>query len=146
MIIDKFNPAVSKSVLLFLAGFVWIIAGTILLYNSYLWLSSKTGYTALPFISFGILFALLIHHLGFLKIVDKNLKRILLMNEKKCIFSFITWKSYITIAIMITGGTLLRHSEIPKLYLAIIYIGIGLALILSSIRYMRFFKQSLQLK
>jgi hypothetical protein len=36
-------------------------------------------------------------------------------------------------------GGLLRHSMIPKKELAILYIGIGLALILSSVRYIRVF-------
>ena len=87
----------------------------------------------------GVVLALLAHHFGFLKIVDKNLERILLMNEKKCLFSFIPWKSYLIIVVMITMGAILRHSVIPKQYLAILYTAIGLALILSSVRYMRVF-------
>ena len=87
----------------------------------------------------GILLALLVHHFGFLKIVDKNLKRILQMNRKRCLFSFIPWKSYLIIVAMVTMGALLRHSMIPKKDLAILYIGIGLALILSSVRYIKVF-------
>jgi energy-converting hydrogenase Eha subunit C len=48
-----------------------------------------------------------------------------------------TWKSYIIVVVMVTMGTLLRHSAIPKIYLSILYIGIGLSLVLSSIRYLR---------
>jgi len=59
------------------------------------------------------------------------------MEGKKCAFSFMTWKSYMIVAVMVTMGTLLRHSAIPKTYLSILYIGIGLSLILSSIRYLR---------
>jgi hypothetical protein len=69
--------------------------------------------------------------------VDKNLDRLLPMQGKKCVFAFITWKSYIIIAVMIALGIFLRHAPIPKPYLAVLYIGIGLALILSSIRYLR---------
>jgi hypothetical protein len=72
-----------------------------------------------------------------LKIVDNNLGRILPMEGKKCIFSFMTWKSYIIVAIMVTMGVLLRHSTIPKPYLSILYTGIGLSLMLSSVRYLR---------
>jgi len=61
------------------------------------------------------------------------------MNEKKGLFAFITGKSYLIIAVMITMGIVLRHSAIPKQYLAILYIGIGLGLILSSVRYIRIF-------
>ena len=68
-----------------------------------------------------------------------DLERILPMDEKKCLFSFIPWKSYLIIVVMITIGAILRHSVIPKQYLAIVYTAIGLALILSSVRYMRVF-------
>jgi len=87
--------------------------------------------------SVGIAAALAIHHFGFLKIVDKNLGRILPMEGKKCIFSFMTWKSYVIEAMMAIMGVLLRHSPIPKTYLSVLYIGIGLSLILSSVRYLR---------
>jgi len=40
---------------------------------------------------------------------------------------------------MITMGAILLHTTIPKHYLAVLYIGIGLALVLSSVRYFRFF-------
>jgi len=60
------------------------------------------------------------------------------MEGRRCIFSFIPWKSYILIIIMIAIGFLLRHSPIPKLYLAVLYTGIGTALILSSVRYLRY--------
>jgi len=134
-----FNPAVTKSVLLFLAGFVWLCVGTMLLVFAYSWLPDAPGTTSFVVYGFGVVVALLVHHLGFLKIVDKNLERILPMVGKKCLFSFITWKSYILIIVMVAMGALLRHSTFPQRYLAILYAGIGLALILSSLRYIRVF-------
>ena len=92
----------------------------------------------------GILLALSIHQFGFLKIVDKNLNRLDQMSGKNCLFSFIPWKSYLIIIVMIALGTLLRHSMIPKKKLAILYIGIGLALILSSVRYIRIFYREIK--
>ena len=97
-----------------------------------------------PLVVIGAVFALLIHHLGFLKIADKNLNRILVMRGKSCLFAFIPWKSYLLIAIMITMGAVLRHSIIPKHYLAVLYIAIGLALVLSSARYIRVFIQEIR--
>ena len=134
---DKYKPAVTKNVLLFLAGFVWTCVGTMLLFRAFSWLSTAPNANSTVCVSAGVVLALLVHHFGFLKIVDKNLKRILPSDDKKCLFSFISWKSYLIIAAMIAMGTMLRHSAIPKQYLAILYIGIGLALILSSVRYMR---------
>ena len=142
--IDLFKPAVTKSVLLLLAGSVWLCVGTMLLVLAHAWLSNAPGTIAIMFFGFGVVLALLVHHFGFLKIVDKNIERILPMVEKKCLFSFISWKSYIIILVMVALGTFLRHSAIPHRFLAILYTGIGLALILSSLRYLRVFLQEIR--
>ena len=135
--IDKIRPAVDKRALIFLSFFIWIVVGTVLLLFAYSWLKASQINSSYLYVSMGVGAALVIHHFGFLKIVDKNLGRILPMEGKKCAFSFMTWKSYIIVAVMVTMGTLLRHSTIPKTYLSILYIGIGLSLVLSSIRYLR---------
>jgi hypothetical protein len=136
---DKIKPAADKRTLIFLSFLVWVTVGMILLLYVYFWLSSPAVNNTYIFIGTGIGLALIIHHFGFLRLVDKNLGRILPMEGKKCIFSFMTWKSYLIVIVMISIGTLLRHSSIPKSYLSILYIGIGLSLILSSIRYLRYF-------
>ena len=131
------KPAVNKRVLLFLAGLMWLSVGTMLLYLSFSWLNASHAHGSFIFAGIGVMVALVVHHFGFLKIVDKNLGRILPMEGSKCVFAFMTWKSYILVAGMMALGALLRHSTLPKPYLSIIYIGIGLALLLSSIRYLR---------
>jgi hypothetical protein len=136
---DIFKPAVTKRVLLFLAGFIWFCVGIMLLVVAYSWLSTAPRTITFTLLGSGVVVALLVHHFGFLKIVDKNIQRILPMVEKKCLFSFISWKSYLMIIIMVAMGACLRRSAIPRPYLAILYTGIGLALILSSLRYIRVF-------
>ena len=135
--IAKIKPAATKEVLLFLAAFMWLGVGTMLLCLSFFWLKAFHVHGSVLYCATGVSAALLVHHFGFLKIVDKNLGRILLMEGKRCVFSFMPWKSYVIVAVMAAMGTLLRHSPIPKTYLSALYIGIGLALILSSIRYLR---------
>ena len=137
--INIYKPAVTKNVLLFLAGIIWVCVGTMLLFLAFSWLAKVSNINIYLFGGAGVVLALLAHHFGFLKIVDKNLERILPMDEKKCLFSFMPWKSYLIIVVMITMGAILRHSMIPKQYLAILYTAIGLALILSSVRYLRIF-------
>jgi hypothetical protein len=137
--INNCKPAVTSHLLLFLAGLVWIFVGITLLFLAFSWLSRTANIDVQLFTITGVILALFVHHLGFLKIADKNLQRILLMHGKNCLFAFIPWKSYLIIAVMITMGAILRHSTIQKQYLAVLYIGIGLALVLSSVRYFRFF-------
>jgi hypothetical protein len=131
--------AVDKSVLVLMAGLMWCGVGVLLVSYAMSWLSSCNGKEQFLFYTAGFLAAMPIHHFGFLRIADKNLNRILSLTEKTSPFSFMTWKSYIIVLIMVSMGIALRHSSIPKRYLSILYNGIGLALFLSGIRYFRFF-------
>jgi hypothetical protein len=137
----KFTPLVDKKILVLLSGLMWCGVGVMLIIFAVSWLSPYNGKEQLFFYLAGFLAAMPIHHFGFLKIADKNLNRLLPLTEKKCLFSFMTWKSYIIVLIMVSMGIALRHSSIPKRYLSILYNGIGLALFLSGIRYFRFFFQ-----
>jgi hypothetical protein len=137
--IKKIILSVDKSILVLLAGLMWCGVGVLLVSYAVSWLSTCNSREQFFFYSAGFLAAMPIHHFGFLKIADKNLNRILFLTEKKSPFSFMTWKSYIIVLIMVSMGIALRHSSIPKRYLSILYNGIGLALFLSGIRYFRFF-------
>jgi len=144
--IQKFNPAVDKKILVLLAGLMWCGVGVMLITFAIKWLSVYEGTGEWIFYLCGFLTAMPIHHFGFLKIADKNLNRLLPLAEKKCVFSFMTWRSYFIVLIMVSLGITLRHSSIPKQYLSILYNGIGLALFLSGVRYMRFFVKLLLTK
>jgi hypothetical protein len=135
----KLNPSVDKSVLVIMAGLMWCGVGVLLVSYAVSWLSSCNSREQFFFYSAGFMAAMPIHHFGFLKIADKNLNRILTFTGKRSPFSFMTWKSYIIVLIMVSMGIALRHSAIPKRYLSILYNGIGLALFLSGVRYFRFF-------
>ena len=136
---NKFIPVVSRKILMLISGIMWLCVGLMLMNYAYSWLVVEQRSTIITFAGAGIALTMITHHFGFLKVADKNLKRILLMEEKVSIFSFITWKSYILVIFMIALGIILRTSAIPKPWLAIVYIGIGMGLFLSSIRYLRYF-------
>lgn len=136
--LQRWKPGVSKTVLLLTAGVVWVGVGVMLNRWAYVWLQDSPG-PALGWrvaIAFGA--ALGVHHWGFLRIVDRNLGRILPMQGRHCFFAFIPWKSYLLTALMIVIGVVLRYSQIPKQHLALLYMAIGTALILSSLRYLRY--------
>lgn len=139
MDLRKFTPVVDKKILIILPGFMWCGVGIMLVCFAVTWLSQYPWKEQFFFFLAGFLAAMPIHHFGFLKIVDKNLKRLLPLTEKRCVFSFMTLKSYLTVLVMVAMGIALRHSSFPKQYLSVLYNGIGLALFLSGIRYFRFF-------
>jgi hypothetical protein len=136
-LIDKLNPKVDRKILILVAGIMWCGVGVMLISFAVTWLSRYEGKGVVLYYAAGFLAAMPIHHFGFLKLADKNLLRLLPLKEKRCLFSFITWKSYLIIVVMMTMGITMRHSSVPKQYLSILYNGIGLGLFLSGIRYFR---------
>jgi hypothetical protein len=136
-------PGVSKTWLILIAGLLWMGVGFMLCRLAAGWLARYKAGNPYTYAITGVLAGLVIHHFGFLKIVNKNLDRIALFPGKSNIFSFISWKSYILVAVMMTLGITLRHSSIPKQFLSVLYLAIGLALLLSSLRYIRRFIRAL---
>lgn len=132
---QRFKPAAPKFLLMLISGTMWFGVGIFLNTYAYSWLNREFQIFHLFFIGSGIFLAITIHRFGFSKIAQKNIFRISLLPDKPCVFSFMAWKSYFLVLIMIGFGITLRLSPIPKNYLAIVYIGIGLALIFSSLKY-----------
>ena len=137
--LKKYDPAVDKRILIALSGLIWLAIGILLSSRASGWLAPVPEQQKLLFALAGMALALSIYLFGFLKLVNKNIERISAKPGKVCIFGFQPWKSYIIIIIMISLGSALRHSPLPKPYLSVIYIGFGGAMILSSIRYLRTF-------
>lgn len=133
--LSKFDPAVDKNILIIIAALIWGIVGVMLCNLAAGWLTRATPRNAFWLGMAGLVLSLLIYHFGFLKIVRKNAARILALKNRICFFAFQPWRSYLIIIIMIALGITLRNSPLPKPYLAIIYIGFGLAMVLSCIKY-----------
>ena len=131
------HPGVRKQYLMATAGLLWLGVSVLLCKFAISWYGEYPGSGLIWYIIIGVLAGLLIHHLGFLRIVNKNLVRIHHIENKYCLFGFMPWKSYLLIAVMMTMGISLRNSSLPRIYLSVVYMGIGLALGLSSIRYFR---------
>lgn len=112
------------------------------------WLTAYNGDYTILFAIGGIAIALIAHHFGFLRIVDKNLGRIKEMeNNKVNPFTFMPIKSYFMVILMISMGIILRnYTHIAKQHLAMVYIAMGGALFLSSIRYYRIVVQCIRSK
>ena len=136
----RLRPAVHKNVLLIVSGLLWTGVGILLNFLASRWLSDYGIWTDIEIILVGIVAALVIAVFGFSKIAEKNINRILGYKKKVCLFAFQEWKSYILIAFMMTMGIYMRTTGlIPKFLLAPMYIGIGLALFLTSFLYYQSF-------
>ena len=132
---EKYKPAVPRKVLYIFAGLLWTIAGIILCQFSLRWLIVVEWIPGIGFGLSGLFLAIFFYQKGFKSVVRKNLERLHSLPERPCLFAFAGWNSYLVIAAMMTMGMMLRHSAIPKLYLAVPYEAMGGALLIGSVQY-----------
>lgn len=144
MIIKKsslasYKPGVSKKYLLFIAAFVWTFAGGMLLFRGFYFLSQSPESTWISFFV-SLLAGFLFFGLVFSKVSLKHSLRIInLPDERPCVFSFFSWKSYLMMVVMISLGVALRvYGLVPIIRLAEFYITMGTPLLLSAFRFYYF--------
>ncbi len=134
---EEFKPTVDRSILILIAGLVWILVGLMLSRLAILWWERYTGSFLVLFVVLGLILGIVKAYYVFPRIVRKNIDRITRMEDTGFVLAFIPWKTYLLIAVMMFVGIALRHSMVPKQYLAILYLGVGLAMVLSSLQYFR---------
>jgi len=135
MIFSKLKPAAPLFWLIAAAGFTWSAVGILLCRMAYGWLDTLLFRTALLSGISGMIGMWGAYYFIFSAIALKNIDRLSLLPAKACFFAFQAWKSYFIIVVMVALGAVLRHSPIPRQYLAALYLTIGGALFLSSIHY-----------
>lgn len=133
---NNLKPAVNKKYLILISGIMWSGVGILLNYIASLWLYNFEQWQIVYTYFVGILMGTIISFFGFSKLAKKNANRIMEYPEKVCIFAFQRWQMYILVVIMMSMGFFMRTANfIPKYLLAPVYVGIGLALFVSSFVY-----------
>ncbi len=128
---------VKKRTLLLIAGIVWLIAG----FNvarlgviSYMEIEPKWYLYVLSVVVFA-LFGMM-----FYKMSIKHTKRIMGYEERRPFWNFFDLKAYIIMAIMMGGGIGFRAAGIfPVVFVAFFYTGLGLALALAGVLFVKNF-------
>jgi len=134
--LEKIKPAVPKRTLLLIAGCAWSIAGGILISRSLIHLIGVNHNLAME-IGIGIGFGSLFYILLFARISKKHITRINLIEiDNPCFFSFFNLRSYLLMAIMISGGVTLRLSGMvnPEIIYTF-FLCMGIPLLVSAWRF-----------
>ena len=122
---------VKKQYLLLIASLVWIIAGVNIVRIGF---EAYTGYiSVLNFFLSAVVFVVFQFFI-FGRLVKKHKKRIIAYDEKQWFIKFFDIKSFIIMAVMMTGGIWLRASGVaPEQFIAVFYSGLGASLLLAGI-------------
>lgn len=132
----QLKPTTTRRGLLFMAGVVWAIAGGILAYRGVRFIDEAALHPVVLFLV-GATGGALFFAFMFRKISARHIFRILhITHERPCLFSFLSWKSYLMMALMITLGVLLRSAGfIPREELGTAYVMMAVPLLASSVRF-----------
>ena len=128
-------PTVERRWLFLAAAVLWGIAGLILCGRAYGWLAQEDPPHAVSLVLAGLAAGVVINRFKFSHVARKNIKRIARLNDRENMFAFQSVSSYVLIAFMMGLGIALRHSALPRPILAVMYLGIGIGLLLSSLSY-----------
>ena len=139
MSIHALKPAVGRNSLVLIAGLVWTAVGILLSTMAGVWLAAAPGNEGPLLGTAGAALAVVAWRFGFSRLSLTNVERIERSDARACLFSFQAWKSCLVMGSMIALGMVLRHSAIPKPWLAVVYSTVGGALILASLDYYRHF-------
>ncbi len=102
-----------------------------------IWYETFEGRTHWIYTSIGLTLAVLKYFFVFSGMVDKNLQRIMNMNQKAPFYKFFSFRTYLLILVMMALGISCRKLGIPGQFMAVIDIAIGFGLFFSSIRYFK---------
>ncbi len=138
-IFQKYKPSVSRHNLLFIAGLAWTTAGGILAGRGLSYLFHHGQYLGWR-LAGGLVFGMIFYVMLFAKISKSHIRRIKGLNiPYPCAFSFFNLRGYLLMAIMISGGILLRTLDvINKAWLYNFYITMGVPLLVSASRFFYF--------
>jgi len=135
MSLTRLKPSVPKYWLIVIAGLVWSAAGVLLCHTAWGWLRPLGYFHILGLAALGLCLAMILKKIMLDRIARRNMHRICSYAERGCFFAFQAWRSYLMILLMIALGSFLRHTAIPREFLAVLYTAMGGALILSSLAY-----------
>jgi len=133
-VVRKLTPAAPVRYHLAAAALLWTIVGSALLYFGVKWtvITHEPIYFWLlvPSLAVGIFKA----HLVLFRAADRTTTRIIKRGDGKCIGGFLSIKTWVLVAFMITGGRLLRAFVFPLGVSGLLYAAVGIALAYGSMR------------
>lgn len=122
---------VKKQYLLLLACLVWIAAGGNIVRIGF---EAYSGYLTVLNISLSAVVFAVFQFFIFGRLVKKHTRRIISYEERQWFIKFFDVKSFMIMAVMMTGGIWLRTSGVaPERFIAVFYSGLGISLLLAGI-------------
>jgi hypothetical protein len=131
--LERWKPRAGGRTQLLLAGALWSVVGVLLLGFGTAWtldaLGSRAGALTLVL---GVLVGLLKGRFVLDRAAGRIADRIALRGDGRCLGGFLSWRSWLLVALMSAVGRLLRGGLLPLAVLGPLYAAVGAGLLYSS--------------
>lgn len=132
--LDAYKPAASARLHLLLAALMWTVVGAVLLFFGIRWLSSgETLHVWLLFVV-AVLAGLLKASFVLKPAAYRIIERIRIRGDRRCIGGFLSVRTWAFVVFMIVAGRILRGGFLPRSVLGFVFVAVGTALLLASLR------------
>lgn len=136
-LLERFKPGAPKRSLFFAGALVWGGAGLLLCFRG-LQIVGEIAVSHALLVCLAIVLGIVLFRVMLLRVSRKHIHRVAATTrERPCVFSFLDWRGYGLMSVMITGGVLLRVSGVlPPPFLGVTYVAMGTALVLAAGRFL----------
>ncbi|MCX6563010.1 MAG: hypothetical protein NTU60_05325 [Candidatus Aminicenantes bacterium] len=126
---ERWKPAVRVRTQLLAAATLWTVVGCGLATAGLFWCFGSPFPGSILCAVGGIAAGLLKGFLIIRKFAERNTVRLIARGDGSCLGGFLSAKTWLLVALMMTSGILLRRSSIPRPVLGIIYSAVGTGLL-----------------
>ena len=126
---DAYKPAAPARLHLLLAASMWTVVGVLLLFFGVRWtLAEHVAYIPL-WLALATAAGLLKARFVLRPSARRAVARIRERGDRRCIGGFLSWRSWMLVALMAVGGRVLRQGLLPHAVVGLIYVLVGIALV-----------------
>jgi len=132
--LDAYKPAASARTHLLLAAVMWTVVGCVLAALGALWLLGSHVAGVWLWFAASVVLGVLKARLVLLRTARRVIERIKARGDGCCVGGFVSWRTWLFIALMMTAGYVLRHGLVPHAVVGFIYLAVGVALVTAAAR------------
>ncbi|MFH1748467.1 MAG: hypothetical protein ABIG44_15645 [Planctomycetota bacterium] len=133
-LLETYKPAARARVHLLLGALMWSVVGSALLAFGVYWVISGDRLLVWALLPVAIVAGWLKARFVLARTAARMIKRIRERGDGRCLGGFLSWRSWLFVAVMVTAGRLLRGGLLSRDVVGLIYTTIGAALLLAGRR------------
>jgi hypothetical protein len=130
---ERWKPAAGVRAHLFAASILWTLVGLGLTAAGLVWCSGSAFPWSIALAAAGVAAGLAKGRFIIRGMADRNAARIIARGDGRCLGGFLSAKTWLLVALMMTSGILLRRSSVPRPVLGFIYTAVGTALLVGCV-------------